>query len=81
MSLALVRTAVIGNGGDRALREILGALEGEYRLTWFQRVYKTQELRDNISACTAKLDIFIERFTVSTERPPTSAPPTPVTTV
>ncbi|KAL4261833.1 hypothetical protein AB1N83_007987 [Pleurotus pulmonarius] len=50
---------------ERALHEILGALEGEYRLTWFQRVYKTQELRDNISACTAKLDTFIERFTIA----------------
>ncbi|KAF4581637.1 hypothetical protein EYR38_002966 [Pleurotus pulmonarius] len=49
---------------ERALEEIVVTLEEERRLTWFQRVRKTQELKDNIMSCTAKLDAFIERFTV-----------------
>ncbi|KAF4591326.1 hypothetical protein EYR40_009929 [Pleurotus pulmonarius] len=49
---------------ERALEEIVVTLEEERQLTWFQRVRKTQELKDNIMSCTAKLDAFIERFTV-----------------
>ncbi|KAF4586562.1 Serine-threonine/tyrosine-protein kinase catalytic domain-containing protein [Pleurotus pulmonarius] len=49
---------------ERALKEIKTVLEAECRLSWFQRVRKTQELKDNISSCTTKLDAYIERFTV-----------------
>lgn len=48
----------------RALREIVAVLEEERQLSWFQRVRKTQELKDNVLSCTAKLDACIERFTV-----------------
>ncbi|KAF9488417.1 hypothetical protein BDN71DRAFT_462108 [Pleurotus eryngii] len=49
---------------ERALTEIIAVLEAECRLGWFQRVRKSQELKDNILSCTAKLDAYIERFTV-----------------
>ncbi|KAF9490441.1 hypothetical protein BDN71DRAFT_193062 [Pleurotus eryngii] len=49
---------------ERALTEIIAVLEAECRLGWFQRVRKSQELKDNILSCTAKLDAYIERFTI-----------------
>ncbi|KAF4580260.1 hypothetical protein EYR40_003194 [Pleurotus pulmonarius] len=59
--------AVIAEAGEleRALNDIRGSLEAERQLSWFQRVRKTQELKENVLSCTAKLDAYIERLTVA----------------
>lgn len=59
--------AIIAEVGDleRSLNEILSILEAECQLSWFQRVRKTQELKDNVIYCTAKVDKYIECFTVA----------------
>ncbi|KAL4261839.1 hypothetical protein AB1N83_007983 [Pleurotus pulmonarius] len=53
------------NWSGRALNDIRGSLEAERQLSWLQRVRKTQELKENVLSCTAKLDAYIERLTVA----------------
>lgn len=62
--LLQLRCIVNNCGMNRVLKEILVILEAECQLSWFQRVRKTQELKENVLSCATKLDVYIERLTV-----------------
>ncbi|KAJ8488467.1 hypothetical protein ONZ45_g13935 [Pleurotus djamor] len=47
------------------LQEALTLLNQERGFTWLQRIYRAQELRDNLSRCSNRLNACVQRFTVT----------------